>query len=32
MTQRDLGYFFWDRDCECEGVAATSELSSGAFR
>lgn len=20
VTQRDLGYFFWDRDCECEGV------------
>ncbi|CAJ1445036.1 unnamed protein product, partial [Effrenium voratum] len=21
VTQRDLGYFFWDRDCECENVA-----------
>jgi len=20
VTQRDLGYFFWDRDCECESV------------
>lgn len=27
VTQRDLGYFFWDRDCECEGVATTSEAS-----